>query len=69
VEVDFDDPDFEVREKFQKNIWQFRLLPYFDELKKDADAYFSTVKTGIAHSILYRDVRPGLIYWIHELDR
>lgn len=53
----------------QKDLWQFRMLPYYDELKKNADFHFSHVKTGLAHSVLYRDARPGIIYWLHELDR
>ncbi|KAI1719469.1 proteasome-substrate-size regulator, mid region domain-containing protein [Ditylenchus destructor] len=53
----------------EEKIWQLRLLPYNEELKQDADSYFSHIKTGLAHSVLYRDARPGFIYWVCELDR
>lgn len=55
--------------EFQKEVWQFRVFPYYEELKNDADNYFSHIKTGLAHSVLYRDARPGLIYWVYELER
>lgn len=61
--------DTETNNLFQKEFWQFRVLPYYEELKNDANAYFSHIKTGLAHSILHRDSRPGFLYWIYELDR
>lgn len=54
---------------FQKEVWQFRVFPYYEELKKNADFYFSHIKTGLSHSILHRDLRPGFIYWVYELER
>ncbi|KAF7632932.1 hypothetical protein Mgra_00007634 [Meloidogyne graminicola] len=55
--------------QFQRVLWHNTLLPYQAELEKEADYYFSNVKSGIAYSVLMRDSRPGLIIWVCELDR
>ncbi|CAK5017318.1 unnamed protein product [Meloidogyne enterolobii] len=55
--------------QFQRIIWQHRLLPYQAELEKEADHYFSNIKSGMGYSVLMRDARPGLLIWVYELDR
>jgi hypothetical protein len=54
---------------FQRVVWQHKLLPYHKELQQEADFYFSHIKSGLAYSVKMHDARPGLIYWVHELDR
>ena len=62
-------PFLEEVSQFQRVIWQHRLLPYQAELEKEADHYFSNIKSGLAYSVLMRDARPGLLIWVYELDR
>lgn len=62
------DIDFDGSSKvFQKDNWRFKFLPYYDELKDEANREFELLKTAIASSILRRDVRPGFIYAVHDL--
>uniref|UniRef100_A0A0M3KGV6 Proteasome activator complex subunit 4 (inferred by orthology to a human protein) n=1 Tax=Anisakis simplex TaxID=6269 RepID=A0A0M3KGV6_ANISI len=46
-----------------------KCLPYFDELEKEADDHFRHIKAGLAHAVILRDTRPGLVHWICELDK
>ncbi|KAI6213761.1 hypothetical protein M3Y94_00189800 [Aphelenchoides besseyi] len=64
-----DDNEQSGLDSFQKDLWQIRLFPYADELRKNADEYFSYVKTGLARAVLHRDSRPGLVYWSLELQK
>jgi proteasome activator subunit 4 len=57
------------KEPFQKDLWQMRLFPYADDMAKNADDYFSYIKTGLARAVLQRDTRPGLIYYAQELSK
>uniref|UniRef100_A0A914YC29 Uncharacterized protein n=1 Tax=Panagrolaimus superbus TaxID=310955 RepID=A0A914YC29_9BILA len=62
------DIDFDGSTKvFQKDNWRFKFLPYYEELKDEANREFELLKTAIAGSILRRDVRPGFIYAVHDL--
>jgi proteasome activator subunit 4 len=62
------DDDFDAPTKlFQKDNWRFKFLPYYEELKIEANREFELLKTAISGSILRRDVRPGFIYAVHDL--
>lgn len=38
-----DTPDGQSKDIFQKDMWQMRLFPYADEMRKNADQHFSYV--------------------------
>lgn len=57
------------KDSFQKDLWQMRLFPYAEDMAKNADDYFSYIKTGLARACLHRDTRPGLIYYAQELSK
>jgi hypothetical protein len=65
MSADTDDEE----ERWQKEIWHLKYLPYFAEIEKEADEQFSIIKAGLAYSIIFRDIRPGFVHWICELDR
>jgi len=44
-------------------------MPYYTEITREADDHLETIKSGIARSILSRDVRPALLHWACELDK
>ncbi|TKR87481.1 hypothetical protein L596_011872 [Steinernema carpocapsae] len=61
--ADSDDP------RFQKIVWQLKYLPYADDVETEGDQWFVKIKTGLSQSIFKREIRPGLIYWLEELER
>ncbi|VDK27432.1 unnamed protein product [Anisakis simplex] len=69
IETPFEFDEDEVPSIWQKDIWQLKCLPYFDELEKEADDHFRHIKAGLAHAVILRDTRPGLVHWICELDK
>ncbi|VDK18680.1 unnamed protein product [Anisakis simplex] len=54
---------------YQKTFWQQTHLPYFKDLDREADEQFSRIKTGLAASIVLRDIRPAFVYYIQELNK
>lgn len=74
--MDVDDSDESVVDEphstvhtYQKDLWQMRLFPYAEEMRRNADEYFSYVKTGLGQAVLHRNSRPGVIFWSQELSR
>ncbi|MFH4983164.1 hypothetical protein AB6A40_009873 [Gnathostoma spinigerum] len=68
-EIPFETEDEDTISPWQKEVWQLRHLPYFDDMEKEADDYFAHIKAGLAHGVILRDIRPGLVHWICELDK
>ncbi|VDM34354.1 unnamed protein product [Toxocara canis] len=54
---------------YQKTFWQQAHLPYFVDLDREADEQFSRIKTGLAASIILRDIRPAFAHFIQELNK
>ncbi|VDM97531.1 unnamed protein product [Thelazia callipaeda] len=59
----------ESENSWQKDIWQFKHLPYYDEMMVEADEQFKHIKYGLVKTILLRDIHPGLVIWLHELEK
>uniref|UniRef100_A0A1I7RNY6 Proteasome activator complex subunit 4 n=1 Tax=Bursaphelenchus xylophilus TaxID=6326 RepID=A0A1I7RNY6_BURXY len=74
AEMDVDDSDESgaeegTRMSYQKDMWQIRMFPYSEEMRQNADEYFTYVKTGLGRAVLHRNSRPGLVFWTQELNR
>lgn len=56
-----DDEDVYNSKIFQKDNWRYKFLPYYEELKIEADTQFIDVKARLSKSIISRNIRPGFI--------
>uniref|UniRef100_A0AAF5CRS7 Peptidyl-prolyl cis-trans isomerase n=2 Tax=Strongyloides stercoralis TaxID=6248 RepID=A0AAF5CRS7_STRER len=54
--------------KFQKDRWQLKHLPYYDDIVEEADEHFCRIKEGLANSILLREIKPSFTVWLKELE-
>lgn len=55
--------------RWQKELKENRHLPYYDQVIVEADVQFATIKSGLAYSMLLREVKPSLLHWLIELDK
>uniref|UniRef100_A0A0N4ZP99 Proteasome activator complex subunit 4 n=1 Tax=Parastrongyloides trichosuri TaxID=131310 RepID=A0A0N4ZP99_PARTI len=54
--------------KFQKDRWQLKHLPYYEDIMEEADEHFCRIKEGLANSILLREIKPSFTVWLKEFE-
>uniref|UniRef100_A0AC35TN15 Proteasome activator complex subunit 4 n=1 Tax=Rhabditophanes sp. KR3021 TaxID=114890 RepID=A0AC35TN15_9BILA len=74
MEIEGDDLDDTMQvdgkgpKKFQRERWQLKHLPYYDEMITEADEHFARIKEGLANSVLLREFKPSFTVWLKEFE-
>ncbi|OUC44810.1 HEAT repeat protein [Trichinella nativa] len=45
-----------------------KYLPYYDKLREEVTEHIVKIKSGLASSLLLRECRPGLQFWISQIE-
>ena len=53
---------------FQKVNPYSQHLPYAEFLDAEADQMLNDILVNLSSAVLYREIRPGFVYWLVKLD-